>query len=277
MPIVNAILNLAALLLWVSWRAARFDPLARPTASTLVGTLRKTGSARAGDWTFPLLIAGLLLGRAVFYWQVSPTLSWTPRLDLTATLLPFRSDFFDRTLLFSLLSFGNLLAPLYVWILFLAMINRSLPDTDRWQWMIRLNLGRLGRWHWALQLFLPMLATVLVWLVLRPLLQRVQSLPTAPFSAWWLAQGWLVWAGWFLSVKYLIAALLLGHLVNSYVYVGRHPLWDYASVSAGPLLRPLRWLPLRAGRVDFSPVVAIALVFGADHFASKALGKAFLP
>ena len=275
MSLVNAILNLAALLLWVSWRASRFDPLARPTASTLVGTLRKTGSSRAGYWTFPLIIAALLLGRAVFYWQIGPALNWTPRLDLTATVLPFSSDFFDRTLLFSLLSFGSVLARLYVWILFLAMINRRLPDTDRWQRLIRLNLGPLGRWHWSLQLFLPMLATVLIWLALRPLLGRVQSLPASPFNAWWLAQGWFVWAGWFLSVKYLIAAILLGHLVNSYVYVGRHPLWDYASASAGPLLRPLRWLPLRAGRVDFSPVLAIALVFGADHFASAALASAF--
>jgi uncharacterized protein YggT (Ycf19 family) len=275
MPLVNAILNVAVLLLWISWHASRFDPLARPTASTLVGTLRKTGAVRTRDWTFPLVIVGLLLLRAVFYWQVGPTLNWTPRLELAATLLQLRSDFLDRTLLFSLLSFGNMLAPLYLWLLFLAMINRRLPDTDRWQHLIRLNLWPLGRWHWALQLGLPMLATVLIWLALRPLLERVQALPTVPFSAWWLAQGWCVWASWFLSVKYLIAAILLGHLVNSYVYVGRHPLWDYASASAGPLLRPLRWLPLRAGRVDFRPVVAIALVFGVDHFASAVLARAF--
>jgi uncharacterized protein YggT (Ycf19 family) len=275
MPLVNSILNIAALLLWISWRASRFDPLARPMASTLVGTLRKAGSSRTGDWTYPLVIAGLLLIRAVFYWQVGPALNWTPRLELPATLLPFRSDLLDRILLFSLLSFGNLLAPLYLWLLFLAMINRRMPDMDRWQRMVRLNLWPVGRWHWALQLFLPMLATVLVWLALRPLLERVQALPAAPFSARWLAQGWFVWAGWFLSVKYLIAALLLGHLVNSHVYLGRHPLWDYASASAAPLLRPLRWLPLRTGRVDFSPVVAIALVFGGDHFASIALARAF--
>ncbi len=275
MTLVNAILNIAVLLLWISWRASRFDPLARPMASTLVGTLRNAGAARTRDWTYPLVIVGLLLLRAVFYWQVGPTLNWTPRLELPGTLLPFRSDFLDRTLIFSLLSFGNLLAPLYLWLLFLAMINRRMPDDDRWQRIVRLNLWPLARWHWALQLFLPMLATVLIWLALRLLLQRVQALPMAPFSAWWLAQGWFVWANWFLTVKYLIAVLLLGHLVNSYVFLGAHPLLEYANASAVSMLRALRWLPLRAKRVDFSPVVGIALVFALDHLASILLARAF--
>ncbi len=275
MNLVNTILNAAALLLWISWHASRFDPLARPAASTLVGTLRPAGASRRNDWTYPLVIVGLLLLRALFYWQVGPALNWTPRLELPGTQLPFRSDFLDRTLIFSLLSFGNLLVPLYLWLLFLAMINRQMPDDDRWQRIVRLNLWPLARWHWALQVFLPMLATVLIWLALRPLLERVQALPAAPFNVWWLAQGWFVWANWFLTVKYLIAALLLGHLVNSYVFLGQHPLLEYANASAVSILRALRFLPLHTKQVDFSPVVGIALVFAVDHFAGLVLARAF--
>jgi uncharacterized protein YggT (Ycf19 family) len=273
--IVNSILNLAGLLLWVNWCASRLDPLARPTASTLVGTLRKANPSRARHWTFLLILAGLLLLRALFYWQAGPALGWTPRLVLAATALPFRSDFLDRTLLFSVLSFSSALGVLYVWLWFLGAVNRRVADTDRFQRFVRQHLGRMGRWHWTLQLLLHVGLMALAWLALRPLLARVQSLPAAPFSAWWLAQGACVWAGWFLTVKYLIAAVLLGHLVNSYVYLGNQPFWEFVSATAGNLLRPLRWLPLRLGRVDFAPVVGIALIFLLDHFASPALARWF--
>jgi uncharacterized protein YggT (Ycf19 family) len=275
--IVNAILNLAGLLLWVNWCASRLDPLARPTASTLVGTLRKTdpARARARHWAFLLILAGLLGLRALFYWQAGPALGWTPRLVLAATALPFRSDFLDRTLLFSGLSFVSALGVLYVWLLFLCVVNRGVPDADRFQRFVRQHLGRLSRWHWTLQLFLQIALVALVWFALRPLLARVQAVPAAPSSAWWLAQGVCVWAGWFLTVKYLVAAFLLGHLVNSYVYLGNQPAWEFVSATAGNLLQPLRWLPLRVGRVDFAPVAGIALVFLLDHFAGPALARAF--
>ena len=275
MAFVNYLLNLAGLLLWVSWCASRLDPLARPTASTLVGTLRKANPTRARHWTFLLILAGLLVVRALFYWQAGPALGWTPRLVLAATALPFRSDFLDRTLLFSGLSFGSALSIVYVWLFFLGAVNRRVPDTDRFQRLVRQYLGRLGRWHWTLQLLLQLCLAALVWSALRPLLARVQAVPAAPPSAWWLAQGACVWAGWFLSVKYLVAGFLLGHLVNSYVYLGNQPLWEFVSATAGNLLRPLRWLPLRVGRVDFAPVVGIALVFLLDHFAGPALARAF--
>jgi uncharacterized protein YggT (Ycf19 family) len=275
MFLVNSILNAALLLLWVSWRASRFDPLARPVAGTLTGTVRKAGSSGMNAWAFPVIIVAVLLVRAVFYWQVGPALNWTPRLELPSMFLPFRSDFLDRTLLFSLLSFGNLLAPLYLWLLFLAMINKSIPDTDRWQHTIRINLWPLGRWHWSLQLLLPMVATVLLWLALRPLLERVQAMPVTPFSARAAVQGLLIWADWFLTVKYLIAVILITHLVNSYVFVGRYTLLDYLNASAVSILRAFRWAPLKTKRVDFSPVVAVALVFALDHLAGYLIGRYF--
>jgi uncharacterized protein YggT (Ycf19 family) len=58
----------------------------------------------------------------------------------------------------------------------------------------------------------------------------------------------------------LIAVVLLLHVVNSYLYLGNHAFWSFINATARNILAPLRWLPLRVGRVDLTPVVGIAVV-----------------
>ena len=70
MSLIDFILNLAALLLWFNWWAARVDPLAAATPSTLAGTLRRAGKSSGSRWHWPAGIAGLLLTRALFYWLI---------------------------------------------------------------------------------------------------------------------------------------------------------------------------------------------------------------
>ena len=65
---------------------------------------------------------------------------------------------------------------------------------------------------------------------------------------------YLVW-------KYVVCAVLGLHLLNTYVYLGKHPLWYFINTSANRLLILLKSIPLRIGKVDFAPVVEIALVF----------------
>jgi len=50
--------------------------------------------------------------------------------------------------------------------------------------------------------------------------------------------SYLVW-------KYLIGALLALHLLNSYIYFGKHPFWKYVNAEARTLLLPLRAVPLQ--------------------------------
>jgi uncharacterized protein YggT (Ycf19 family) len=45
------------------------------------------------------------------------------------------------------------------------------------------------------------------------------------------------------------------------VYLGAHPIWNFVNTVGRWLLQPLRPLPLRLGRMDFAPVLGIALVF----------------
>ena len=68
-----------------------------------------------------------------------------------------------------------------------------------------------------------------------------------------------------------MAALLTLHLLNSYIYFGRHPVWNYVDVTAKTLLRPLKKIPLRIGKADFAPIVGIALTFLVAEFAGHGL------
>jgi uncharacterized protein YggT (Ycf19 family) len=65
---------------------------------------------------------------------------------------------------------------------------------------------------------------------------------------------YLVW-------QFPAGALLVLHLLNSYIYFGPHPFWNYVNTTAQTILRPLEKIPLRLGRVDFAPLVGIVLVF----------------
>ena len=66
------------------------------------------------------------------------------------------------------------------------------------------------------------------------------------------------------------------HLLNSYIYFGRHPFWNYVNAGAQTLLRPLRAVPLRAGKADFAPVVGIALVFLMAELAERGLAALYV-
>jgi len=57
--------------------------------------------------------------------------------------------------------------------------------------------------------------------------------------------------GSYMSWKYIAGVLLALHLLNSYIYFGRHPFWGYVNAEARTLLWPLRAVPLRVGKVDF--------------------------
>ena len=61
MGLIDFILNLAGVLLWLSWRSMGMDPLTRTTPATLVGTLRRAEPRRLKGWQFPVGLAALLL------------------------------------------------------------------------------------------------------------------------------------------------------------------------------------------------------------------------
>ncbi len=274
MSLLDLVLNLAGLLLFLNWRAIDFVPAV--STQSLLGTLRRAEARRGRRWIHLAALAVLLLARGLFYWQVGPAVDWTPKLNLAVVSLPFRSDFLGRSLLFSLLSFGKTLGAFYLWLLFLSLVNRATPDTDPAQRLVRAHLGWLERWPAYAKLVLAVAAAALVWTLTSALFRKLELLPPLQSTAHGWQQIALMAVAPFLCWKILLAGLLLLHLLNSYVYLGRSAFWDFVNLTACHLLAALRWLPLRLGRVDLAPVTGIALVWFGAEIATRVLTQLYL-
>ena len=260
MTLIDCLLNVAALLLWVGWRAERFDPFHQATPATLIGTLRRAEPPLLKRWHFPVALLGLLFFRAVLYRELGPARDWTARLDLVATSLSFQSDFFQRILLYSALSFAWLLVVFYFWLVLISLLSPGGADFFLPR-LARTQLGRVERWPVVVRVLLPFVAGAGLWWLLSWPLAAWGFLPGPVAEPNRLAQAALVGLGAYVAWKYLLAGLLTLHLVNKYVYFGRHALWTYVNAVSGRLLAPLASLPLRAGKVDLAPVVAVGLIF----------------
>jgi uncharacterized protein YggT (Ycf19 family) len=267
MGLVDFILNLAGLLLWLNWRSVRFDPLGKRTPATLIGTLRRAEPRRWRRWHLLAALGGLLLLRAGFYWQIGSAAHWTGTLNLSVITLSFRSDFFARMLWFSFFSFGLTLGVFYLWLLLLSILAGPEPIHR----LVRMQLGRIDGWPRGVKLFLPLAITAAFWQAASWLLTWLQIIPKPVSAAQQIEAALIVGLNSYLVWKYVIAALLALHLLNSYIYFGKNPFWSYVNAEARTLLSPLRALPLQAGKVDFAPVVGLALVFLVAELAGRGL------
>jgi uncharacterized protein YggT (Ycf19 family) len=258
MGVIDFILNLAGLLLWLNWRAAKADPLGKSKPATLIGTLRRAdpGSAWA-RWQLPSVLGGLLLLRAVFYWQIGSATNWRGNLDLGVTVVFFHSHSFLQMLLFSVFSFAQMFAFFYLWLLLLSILQGPMP-THR---LVKMQLGKIDGWPRWVKCLLPLAAIALLWGLTSWPLAWMRLVPQPASELQRLGESLVIALGSYLIWKYLIVALLSLHLLNSYIYFGKNPFWNYVNSTAKQLLRPLEKIPLRAGRADFAPVVGIALVF----------------
>lgn len=270
MGLIDFILNLAGLLMWLSWRSVQFDPLTKRTPATLIGTLRPAQPSRWRRWHLLLAIAGLLAGRAVIYWQIGSAAGWVGRLDfgVITVSIPFHgaiSDLYSNILLYSVLSFGLALGVVYLWLLLLS----ALAGPDPLHRLVRVQLGAIDRWPRWLKLLLPLLLGALLWWLVTWIFTslaiggntRTHFIPRPLSAAQRLESALLVGLGSYLVWKFVIGLLLILHLLNTYFYFGKQPFWDYVNKTAHALLRPLAKIPMRVGRVDFAPVAALAVVF----------------
>ena len=269
MALIDFILNLAGLLLWLNWRSVRFDPLGKRTPATLIGTLRRAGPRRWRRWHLLAALGGLLLLRALFYWQIGSAAHWTGALNLSVITLSFRSDFFARMLWFSIFSFGLALGVFYLWLLLLSILAG--PEPLPFHRLVRMQLGRIDGWPRGVKFLLPLMVTATFWWLASWLLAWLQVILEPASPAHRIEEALVIGLGSYLAWKYLIGTLLVLHLLNSYIYFGKHPFWGYVNAEAQTLLSPLRVVPLRAGRVDFAPVVGIVLVFLAAELAGRGL------
>lgn len=266
MALLDSILNFAVLLLWLNWRSLRLDPVANSIPTTLAGTLKSTRPTSLKGWQVLAGLCLLLVLRVVVCEEIGSPVDWTPKLDLGFIALAFRSDNLATAVAYSLLSSLRLVVVFYFWLLALVAINRASTEPDPLLKLLRFHVGRVARWPVAVQISLPIVVAAGLWMALQPLLVRYHVVIPAASFIHLCAQGLLVGTGLIFSLKYLVPAILLLHLVSSYVYLGNNALWDFVSTSSRNLLRPLQGVPLRFARVDFAPIAAILLVLFLLHW-----------
>lgn len=275
MGLINFILNLAGLLLWLGWRDARKDALTGNPTVPFARTLRPLGKSKITRWKYLGALLALLLVRAVFYHWIGPAVKWTPKLDLAAIALPFQSELLWRMGLYSLFSFGLTLGMFYLGVLFFSLVNRPVPDAEPLQKVVRGFLGRVERWPVIIKLLFPLAVAVGLCLALSPLLVRWDIIPAVPALGVRFRQGLLIGVGLCLMWKHVIGVTLLLYFLNSHIYFGHHPVWSFVTITSRRLLSPLRRLPLRIGRVDFAPLVTMALVYLTAHVIQHWLPKLY--
>lgn len=268
MGIVDVILNLAGLLLWLNWRSIRFDPLVRRRPATLMGTLRPAAPKKLRRWHLLVFLAVLLCLRAIAYRWIAPF--WIGHLDLGVVVVPFRSDWFGGMLLFSFFSFGLALGIFFTGLLFLSLISGPEPINA----LVRVPLGRVDGWPRGVRLALPFFGAAAGWWLAGWILGWAKILPAVSMAAR-TEQSLVVGLASYLVWKFPAGALLALHLLASYIYFGRHPFWKYVSATAQKLLSPLKKIPLRVGKADFTPVLGIAVIFLAAEGLTRSLGWLF--
>ena len=258
---IDLILNLVGLAFWLSWRAS-LRPVKTLGAGTLVSNLKPVETPATARWLNPACLAVLLLGRPLLYAQCAgwteSSASWNPGPVTVA----FRDDMAGRLTFFSLLSF---VWALLVWQAALTLFSRLARLGDRTanlRWFQ--ELGALpARWPLGVVLLIPSLSAAALWAALAPSFASRGMLPALHGVAGLGTQALLIGVSVWMPSRWLSAGLLLVRFVHDYVYLGDHPLWGWIRLGTGPLIRLFAILPLRLGRVDFTPIVTAAAVVAA--------------
>lgn len=272
MAILDIVLNCLCLLLWLNSRSRGLTGIPRVPGVALVGTLKRAERRTSDAWSSGLVLLVVLFLRAILYWQVGSALRWTPSIGLGPVALHFRSDMFSRMVLFSLLGFAMFLAGFYFSLFLLAAVNRRQPSGERWPAMVRGHLGALARLPAWLMLLAPPVVLFSFWMTFGYLFAALQlvapvgSLARLALQASFIGlSAWLLW-------QYVVGAILVLHILSSYIYLGRAPLWSFVNATAGRFLRPLSFLPLRIRKFDLAPFLALGLLVLAVWLVPEGLG-----
>ncbi len=254
---LHGILNLIGLLFWILWRAGTM-PRPKP-ANAIAGPTPRQGKTFKHSWVYLLGLIILLILRAVFYNQFGPGLDWTPWLELLDEAPHFHSNYFQRTLAYSALSFGRWLSAFYFCLTLLITIK---PDTDTakiWRSLLRSQFGWLGGLSsialWVTSLLLAILMHIVEFEWMYRIGVRTGSTLYYEYIPLLIVLD-------FRAVNYLLMVILTLYILNSFVYFGEGSFWKNVDTSGKRLILPLCRIPLVIGRVNLAPFLMMALAYG---------------
>lgn len=269
METFHLFLNLLCLLLWFDWRTSRISSANPPKAASLSGALNHAaGSTSKRGGSLWLLLAILFL-RPILYNALTHGATWTPVLELQIISLPWRSDDAWRMLLYSWISFGQLLLYAHVWMIALVRINHLRGEDNSVHRILHAQLGSLLRLPLAFRLALPALVVFLFWLFGSPLFVRLGITPEPKSIFHLLGQSFLLGAWQLLVYRWLLIGLLAFHMVELFVFLGDSRWLRYPRLSAKSLSSRFHGMRLVVGKVDLTDLILIlAIYFGSEALVS---------
>ncbi len=254
---LHGILNLIGLLFWILWRAGTM-PRPKP-ANAIAGPTPRQGKTFKHSWVYLLGLIILLILRAVFYNQFGPGLDWTPWLELLDEAPHFHSNYFQRTLAYSALSFGRWLSAFYFCLTLLITIK---PDTDTakiWRSLLRSQFGWLGGLPsvalWVAALFLAILMHIVEF-------EWMYHIEVTTGSTLYYEYLPLLIILDFRAANYLVIGILTLYILNSFVYFGEGIFWENVNAAGKRLVSPIHKFTLVVGKVDLAPFIMMALAYG---------------
>ncbi|MGV3772322.1 MAG: hypothetical protein ACO1QB_05430 [Verrucomicrobiales bacterium] len=272
MNLVDFILNIIGLLMWINWRTA-WVMKRRRSGISISGAIKRTDPQPGSEWTSIASLLTLLLFRAVFYWNLGPALKWTATINLVPVSLAIRSDLFPLMLVYSFASFALTLGLFYSWLLLLSSVNKTASQDNVIQRFVRLHLGVLDRQSAAVKLGLPPIVSALAWICLAPMLKHYGILPPPVSNLHLLEQGMVVGLSAILAWRGILIVIILAHIVNTYIFLGNHHVWEYVELTATRLLGPLK--PLRWKALDLGSILLLSTLILLSYILSAAFTRMF--
>lgn len=271
MALIDLLLNLAGLIFWHAWRGSKMES---PTGSalTLASNLRPAGVQRPRRWLHLVSLVALLSLRPVFYWHLGSALDWSAAWSPGLVNLLFRSDFLVRMIQFSFLSFGWTLFLWHAWMCGLSAVNPR-KDTNLVTLGVREQLGWLGYVPGPLLVVIPFIVLGVGWYFMAPWFTYIGVLPAARSHQQLVQQSLLIGASLIFSFRWLLGAIFLLRFLNTYVFLGSHPLWEFVQRTGRALLWPLNWM--RVAHLDFAPIAGLVLVWWISIEGERFLRKLF--
>ncbi len=267
------ILDLAGLLLWLSFRRVGADPT-RP-AGTLLGNLRPAAPVPHRSWASLLTLVLMLLLRPLLLVLLATVLDSTPTWTPGPTVIAFRADDWLRLYFFSTLSFAWTALVGYAVLLAFCAFSRDVPELTSFAEFAMTLAGPLGRFPLVFLFLFPVAAGAVIWLGVGPVLQWQHLLPPTRAGVSLAFQSLFMGVAVWLPLRWVVVSVLLLRFIHNYVYLGEHSVWMLVQTVGRRLQYPLAWIPARLGRMDLVPLLAAALYWFMGEVVGLGLAWAF--
>jgi uncharacterized protein YggT (Ycf19 family) len=263
MGFLDLILNITAVFLWINWRMRVVASGSKYRVPEWGVSSRPVYRPRMKSWKPLLFLLLILLGRPFLYWEIGTAANWTPMLKLGAVSIPFRPDQLVAIHLFSWASFIQVLLSVYICLILLGIFGKGIHGSENnfVHRTVQLLVGFLESWPVLFRAALPGVVAAPLWFILCAALEWAHIIPGQESWKNVFHESLVVGLCAYLPWCHLLAGLVLIYFLNSYIYMGPSPLWNYLHNITRKALAPLYLLPLQISKIDFTPVAAMAIIF----------------